>query len=183
MPISRTIQPIGQRINKPRFIDAGVLRAAGSSGTPALQRLPRRWPSSPVQTRRQSPGIRAAWRSSRRTSHQRMRIALLRADIDLSCAEAAPTNRRTYQQILRRGGKTVCRSVIPLHSCTQFFPAGKREAFAHAHLFAVAQDWCPGHGQLLASECGLAGSAAYCQDRRKTIGDLCNGTSTGQRDA
>ena len=31
MPISRTIQPIGQRINKPRFIDAGVLRAAGSS--------------------------------------------------------------------------------------------------------------------------------------------------------
>jgi len=133
--------------------------------------------------RRQSPGIRAAWRSSCRTSHQRMRIALLRADIDLSCAEAAPTNRRTYQQILRRGGKTVCRSVIPLHSCTQFFPAGKREAFAHAHLFAVAQDWCPGHGQLLASECGLAGSAAYCQDRRKTTGDLCNGTSTGQRDA
>jgi len=111
-----------------------------------------------------------------------MPIALLGADIDLLCAEA-PTNRQTYEQIVRRGGETAGRPVIPLHNCAQCFPAGKREALAHTHLFAVAQDSCPGHGQLLASESGLVGSAAYCQDRRKTIGDLCNGTSTGQCDA
>ena len=72
-----------------------------------------------------------------------MPIALLCADIDLLCAEVAPTNRQTYDQIVRRGGETAGRPVIPLHNCAQCFPAGKREAFAHAHLFAVAQDWCP----------------------------------------
>jgi hypothetical protein len=74
MPISRTIRPIGQRINRPRFINAAVLCAAGSSGTPQpLNAKPGDGRRAQCKPRRQSPGIRA--------------------DIDLSCAEAAPTNR------------------------------------------------------------------------------------------
>src|SRR6478609_5032629 len=97
MPISRTIQPIGQRINKPRFIDAGVLCAAGSSGTPS--------PSTPTRamavehSANPDANLRAfAQRGDHRVEPaiNEMRIALLRADIDLSCAEAAPTNRRMY---------------------------------------------------------------------------------------